>query len=485
MKRPIDPNLSNRGEDDILLNIGEAKPEFGFNDYTEPKPEPQFEMNDKIEVATISGTPMKTLEADEPAAEDTAEHHHHHTSDGTEHHHYSSDGSSHHHSSGSSSHHHSSSSSSHHSSSSSSHHHSSGSSSHSHSSSSSHHHSSSKKSKKKMPLPAKIALAILLILLLLVVIAVATFFVMRHLGHQQFKPTASADAPYQETIEYNGHTYRYNDDVIALAFMGIDQRKLETADQTDFVGASDADLVAAVDTKTGQTKVIAIPRDTMVDIDIFTESGILLRTQQAQLCLAYAYGDGGVKSCESTVAAMSRVLYNIPISRYYALDLDGIKPLNDAIGGVTVVSLYDFTNLGIKKGDTVTLHGDMAEWYVRIRDMDEVSASLNRTERQVQYVKAYANQVLPAVIKDFSIVSNLYSVASDYSATNLTLSNTTYLASLLLSKGIRNFDTYTIQGEMKGSVEDPFVPGIIHAEFYPDDDSVMQIVLDTFYQQID
>ena len=478
MKRQIDPNLSNQGEEELLLNLGEEKDAFGFNDYTEPKPEPVFTVNDKIEVAKISGTPITTMSAEALSNQDG-------TSGSGEHHHHSSDGSSHHHSSGSSSHHHSSGSSSHHhSSGSSSHHHSSGSSSHHHSSSSSsHHHSSSKK--KKMPLPARIALGVLIVLLLLIVIAVGTFFVMRYLGHKQFQSTVTANTPYQETIEYNGHTYRFNDDVIALGFMGIDQRQLETAEQTDFVGAADADLVAAIDTKTGVTKVIAIPRDTMVDIDIFTDSGILLRTQQAQLCLAYAYGDGGVKSCESTVAAMSRVLYNVPINRYYALDLDGIKPLNDAIGGVTVTSLYDFTDYGIKKGDTVTLHGDMAEWYVRLRSMDDVEASLNRTERQVQYVKAYANQVLPAVIKDFSVVSNLYSVASDYSATNLTLSNTTYLASQLLSKGVRSFDTFTIEGEMKGSVEDPFVPGIIHAEFYPDEDSVMQIVLDAFYTQID
>jgi len=67
--------------------------------------------------------------------------------------------------------------------------------------------------------------------------------------------------------------------------------------------------------------------------------------------------------------------------------------LNDAIGGVTLESKYDFTDLGIKKGDTVTLKGDMAEAYVRTRDLDNINASLNRTERQIQYVKNTASSL--------------------------------------------------------------------------------------------
>ncbi len=266
--------------------------------------------------------------------------------------------------------------------------------------------------------------------------------------------------------------------------MGIDQRTLETSDKTDFVGAADADIVLAIDSKTGLTKAISIPRDTMVDIDMYTASGVFLRTQQAQLCLAYAYGDGSTKSCKSTVEAMSRVLMGVPISKYFALDLDGIKPLNDEIGGVTVKSLYDFDSMGVKKGDTVTLHGDMAETYVRERSMEELDASLNRGERQVQYVKAYAAKVLPTVMKDFSTVNKLYDIASGYSNTNISLSNVTYIGTLLMSRGVKDFQTMTLTGEMKAS-KDPVYEGVVHAEFYPDEDSVTEAVLDAFYTQVD
>lgn len=67
--------------------------------------------------------------------------------------------------------------------------------------------------------------------------------------------------------------------------MGIDQDTLKTSDQTDFVGASDADIVFAVDTQSGKASAIAIPRDTMVDVDMYMESGTLIETQKHSFAL--------------------------------------------------------------------------------------------------------------------------------------------------------------------------------------------------------
>ena len=104
---------------------------------------------------------------------------------------------------------------------------------------------------------------------------------------------------------------------------------------------------------------------------------------------------------------MSRILYGVPIDKYFALNLEGIKPINDAVGGVTLTALYDIPNAGITKGKEVTLKGDMAEAYVRSRDMDRATAAYERGERQMQYVKAFANQVLGAVKSDFNVVTDL------------------------------------------------------------------------------
>ncbi len=470
MKKQIDPGLASGGNNDFLIDVNNdgGNSEFTINDTFVKKAEPEFSVSEKeeIKVDTLSdetgGIKPDAQEAAAAASDSSSGGSHHHSSSS----HHSSG--SHHHSSGS--HHHSSGS----------HHHSSGS---HHSSSSHHHHHHSSKKKSSIPLPARIAIGILIAIFLAVIVTLVTFFVLRAAGKKDVMPDKSNTA-YQEIIEYNGHTYKYNEDMFALGFIGVDRRELLSSDAVDFVGAADTDIVVAVNTKTGKTTVVAIPRDTMIDMEIYTPSGVMLRSQDAQLCLAYSYGDGGAKSCENSIDAMSHILLNIPIQKYFALDLDGIKALNDAIGGVTLEATYDVPDYGIYSGQTVTLKGDMAEWYVRRRDMDDVNASLNRTQRQMQYIRAYVSQVLPAIVKDFSVVTSLYNTAAQYSQSNISLSNATYLGTLVLSKGIRSFDGITLQGEMKPS-DDPLLSEVVHAEFYPDEDNVMQTVLSVFYTQID
>lgn len=450
MKKPIDPNLDNLIEKELL------------SDAVENNGEPE-KAEDLSDVFNLNGTGDLPVYKDEDpglkieTVDKSGSAHHHHSHSGS----HSSSGS-HHHSSHSSggSHHHS-----------------------SHSSSGGHHHSSrSAKKKKKLSTAAKIAVAVLIILLALIFAVVIGIVYLESHGESDLK-NVSQQTDYEEVIEYNGDTYVYNDDVVAIAFIGVDKRELGLENgAVGTAGQADTDIVVTVNTQSGRVKAIAVPRDTMVDVDLYSESGIFLRTENMQLCLSYAYGNGTDTSAANVTTSLSRILYNVPINKYFALDLDGIAPINDAIGGVTVTSLYDFDDLGIKKGDTVLLKGDMTETYVRHRDMDTIDASLNRTERQVQYIKAFAGQLVPAVMQDFSIVSRLYETASDYSSTDISLSNATYLASLLLSKGITDidFETVTLEGEMKASENDKY-EGYVYAEFYPDEDKTLQVVLDTFY----
>ncbi len=357
-----------------------------------------------------------------------------------------------------------------------------------------HHHSSSSHShhgkrhrhrhrrKRKMPLILRIFIVLIAIIFAAVAIIGGTYLYMREKGHNTLV-VEPANPKYEETIIYNGHTYVYDKNKVAFAFIGVDQENI-TPDEDTLIGNSgqaDTDIVGVIDTNTGEISVITIPRDTMVDIDLYTVGGEFVRTENMQLCLAYAYGDGGTSSCENVTTAISRILANVPVEKYFALDLSGIAPLNDAVGGVTVTSLYDFPAQGVYKGDTVTIRGDFAETYVRQRNMDSIDASLNRTERQTQYIKAYVEQLRKAVTSDFSVVSQLYNTASEYSQTNISLSEVTYLASVVLSNGVSDFTQYTLEGEMRASdtaTEDVF------AEYYVDEDSVMDVVVNCFYEQV-
>lgn len=449
MKRQIDPNLNGFGGDDFLEPFrNEDTSGFHISGETasENKVNPDFKVIEKDE---------DNQEKDYHASEN----HRAKAEMGTLNHEYAAmrtkNGSSHSHSHSHSDHHHSSS-----------------------------HQSKSSKKKKKTPLPLRIAIVILVILLVFVFTAGGVLLYMRNKGKNDLiieKP----DTPYEETIEYNGGTYVYDKNKVAFAFIGVDKQEIgeDTSDAYGTSGQADTDMVAVADISTGDVSIITIPRDTIVDIDLYSKSGIFLRTEPKQLCLAYAYGDGMEQSCTNVTSAVSRILMNVPIEKYFALDLDGIAPLNDAVGGVTVEALHDFPESGIKEGETITIHGDFAETYVRSRDMDYIEASLNRTQRQNQYVRAYADKLRTAVTNDFSVVTNLYNTARDYSQTNITLNDVTYIASLILSKGVGDFTSYTIDGEMKASKETVREDGV-YAEFYADEDSVLDAVVNCFYTKV-
>lgn len=419
MNKPIDPNLNDDLELDILNNT---------DDLSNPE-------NTVKSTNDTDGTPSLTLNEEDKHRHSIGQHHHHSSgSHHSEHHKH-------------------------------------------------HSHSHHKKKKQKLPTAAKIAIAFLVLLLVVVIGIVGTFLFIEQKGKNSFT-NVTTQTNYEEVIEHEGHKYVYNKDVVAIAFIGVDKRELGTGDAIGTAGQADADIVLTIDTKTGRAKAISIPRDTMVDVDLYSENNIFLRNENMQLCLSFAYGDGKASSANNVTTSISRILYNVPINKYFVLDLDGIAPINDAIGGVTVESLYNFENLGIKVGDRVHLTGDLTESYVRQRDMQTIDASLNRTARQTQYIKAFANQLVPAVLNDFSIVSRLYNTAADYSTTNLDLSNVTYLASLLVSKGVRDFETETLQGEMKESQRTDYAD-YVYAEFYPDEELTLETVLDTFYTQVD
>lgn len=437
MKKPIDPNLNTTESEDILFGGGYKEP-----DKIDEKSS-QGSSNVNVQMPEIKAIVEKEVISKEPI-----HHHHHHSSNG-EHHHSHSSGHHHHH-------HHS----------------------------SSHRHSSKKRRKKKMNKSLKVFLIILLIITLLISSLGGTYAYLKNQGKTDFASAVISDNNHEEIITYKGHKYAFNENVVSIAFMGVDQRDLQSKKDADFVGCADADVVVTVDTSDGTVKIINIPRDTMVDIDVYNDTGVFLSTENVQLCLAYAYGDGKTKSCENVTKAISRILYNVPINKYFALDLEGVAPINDAIGGVTLEAQYSVPDKGIEKGKKVTLKGDMAEAYVRTRDMDYLEASLNRSARIEQYVKAFAQQLIPAVKKDFGVVTKLYNTASKYSQTNITLNNATYLASTVLDKGIDSFETYTITGSMTETKHTKY-PDAVIAEFTPDKDSVMEAVLNTYYVQID
>lgn len=274
------------------------------------------------------------------------------------------------------------------------------------------------------------------------------------------------------TITYNGKKYELNKHMATVAFIGFDGRDNDDGTQK---GQSDTVMVVALNTDTGEARGIVIPRDSMVAVDTYSNGSFAGQVTE-QLCLQFAYGTDGDNSSALTAAAASRVLDNIPVDYYYTLNIEGVAPINDSIGGVTLVPTQTVPGTSVVEGQETTLFGTTAEKYVQWRDTTNLTSSLDRTARQVSYVQAFASKVLSSAKSNPAMLISLYQAMGDYTWTNLGLDEFSYLATTMLEHGLTSFDVVTLQGTMQ--------QGDTFAEFYLDQDNVKQTVVDTFYHPV-
>ena len=341
--------------------------------------------------------------------------------------------------------------------------------------------------KKKGPLIA--VLIIFGILVLLLATAVGAYFYLNKKGEAQLKKNqsiASITAPEEatseddgKTIVYNGAKYKYNEDNINILFMGVDRDMQDTGEKViGENGQADVLIWAALDSKTGHLSLINISRDAMVDVNKYNVEDKYLGTDKMQLCLAYSYGDGKEKSCENTLQSVSRLMYGMPVNAYVAIDYSAIAPLNDAIGGVTVNVLEDLTqsDSALKAGETVTRHVEQAQTYVRSRNTEVLDSNNQRMERQKQYIDAFLQQAISQTKKNPTLPVTLYNDVSDYMVTNISASEVTHLATLMIQNGVSGGDILTVPGEV--------TQGDVYAEFNPDDKELYKLILSVFYKEI-
>lgn len=347
-----------------------------------------------------------------------------------------------------------------------------------------------KRRRKRMPKAVRILLIALIVIVGLAIIAGATFFVLRQIGESQMHryediaitvPEDSKELSSEnlevlnegKTITYKGETYELNEKVASVLLIGVDQ-SIEDDQQM----MSDAIYLLAIDSATNRVSVISLSRDMITDIDVYSEEGNFIDTEKMQLSYAYSFAGGGKNGSENTAAAVSKIFFGLPVKNYFAMDMDALMTLNDSIGGVTLTPTMTFTSpidgSTIKEGESVTLFGKEAERYIRSRDLSELESNNDRMARQIQYIQAFLDSAIPAAKADISIVPDLYNTIRANSETSLTVPQMTYLASSALSlvSDASQIEFRGIEGEMKAGE---------HAEFYPSDQSVLELMLDVFY----
>lgn len=82
--------------------------------------------------------------------------------------------------------------------------------------------------------------------------------------------------------------------------MGVDKSvpMSERDPLTGSIGQADVVYLISVDTRTAEISLLAIPRDTMVEIEKYDSNLNYLGREMGQICIQYAYADGMTKSCE-------------------------------------------------------------------------------------------------------------------------------------------------------------------------------------------
>lgn len=336
-----------------------------------------------------------------------------------------------------------------------------------------------KKSRKGVKILAIVACSLLALCLMGAVAAFALVKAGENALHEASRAeeiqTTEEAVTYDKgrTVEHDGHMYALNENMVSVVVIGYD-KALYASNQG--AGQADAVMVLALDTQTGKATAIGIPRDSMVDVSEFVGEAFIGQDIM-QLCLAFSYGSNADEAAEYTTTAVSRLLYNMPMSYYMAMNYDAVAPLVNAVGGIAVTALETVPPAGVVEGQDATLYDEAASQYVRWRDTSAMDSSLKRQARQVQFVKTFSSQALASAKGDVGVLLGLYDTASQYSVTNLGVSEFSYLATALVSAGVTSLDVVTLEGEL--------AQGPQYVEYHLDKDFVYQTVLDVYYTQVD
>lgn len=278
-------------------------------------------------------------------------------------------------------------------------------------------------------------------------------------------------------ISYDGKEYMLKELTLVL-LMCIDKSAEAGAPGFRSGGQADFLMLLLIDDKNKTVLPLQIDRDTMTEITVLGVTGNASGTRNAQICISHGFGDGGAQSNRFTQAAVSEFLQGVGIDEYVSMDLNGISALNDMVGGVNVTLEDDFSSLDpvMKKGVTLTLHGDQAEYYVRNRIMIGDGTNEKRMERQKAFLKGLSGKLSARIQSRHDFMGELFDALEPSLETNMKrgriINETWKTRGYTLKEIVRPAGSYAVG-------EDGFM------EFHADEAALMKLVIDLFYQAAD
>lgn len=227
-------------------------------------------------------------------------------------------------------------------------------------------HSEEKKNKKGLK---TFGIIVLVLLIILAIIVGGTFaFVHSKLSKMQQVDLNEDDLNVSAQAEQQLAEYRN------IAIFGVDSRD----DSYDKGNRSDCIIIASINNKTKEVKLISVYRDTYVQIE---GHGL------DKITHAYSYGEAplAIKTLNTNL--------DLNIKEFATVNFDVVKETVDYIGGISMpITSEEVGHIsGITKPGTYTLTGEQALAYSRIRYAS--GGDYKRTERMRDVLTAVTNKV--------------------------------------------------------------------------------------------
>lgn len=323
-------------------------------------------------------------------------------------------------------------------------------------------------------------LSLLLLIAAIIVFFAAIYFVMNYFENQANTYTEVNGGGFSHkmpSVSYNGSNYRYKSRLKNILVMGVDTNGDISAHEgeTYHGGQSDVMFLVSVDYNNKAVNYLQLNRDIMTSMNTYDSKGEISGKTTAQICLAYAYGDGKRLSCKNAAATVSNLLYGVPVDEYYSLNIDGIAIINDAVGGVPVKIEDDFTGYDdtLIMGETVMLHGVHATNFLRTRRGIGESKNVDRMRRHRAYLTSLKDIFTKKLSDNPKLAVTIDRDLETYR--NSSMSANTLAGIFADTEDFTSNDIIVISGAEDYSGT--------YVEVTPNDEEIKEIVMDVFYEK--
>ncbi|WBW49210.1 LCP family protein [Peptoniphilus equinus] len=218
--------------------------------------------------------------------------------------------------------------------------------------------------------------------------------------------------------------------------IGVDSKDRNSTETLNGI-RSDTIMVVSMDTHTGQTSMVSVPRDTYAAIEGHGKQKI-----------NHAYHFGGP---ELTLQTVNNAL-GTDIRYYVVMDYEFVKKVTDIVGGVNVDVPIDMEyndeysdpplHINLKKGPQ-NLNGDEAIQFLRFRK-GYANQDLGRVEAQQQFAGAFLDRLKePKTLLKAPLLLQAY---EQYTNTDLPFSSVVKIGKNVGSFSLDNISTSTLPG---------------------------------------